>query len=156
MATTMTPKKQSKRSLLPKFRSEPLATLREEMEDLFARFWGDGGDGWFTNLAPSVDLAETAQAVEARLDLPGMKPEEIEIQIRGNVLTVSGERKEEEEEKGKTFHRIERRTGSFSRSVTLPSTVNEDEVAAEYRDGVLIVTMPKSEEAKAHKIPIKT
>jgi HSP20 family protein len=71
------------------------------------------------------------------------------------MLTVAGERKEEKEEKGKTFHRVERLYGNFSRSVTLPCSVNEEEVAAEYKDGVLTIKLPKAEEAKAHKIKVK-
>ncbi|MGI9327637.1 MAG: Hsp20/alpha crystallin family protein, partial [Pseudomonadales bacterium] len=81
---------------------------------------------------------------------------EIEIQLNGNVLTVSGERKEEQEEKGKTYHCVERRIGTFSRSMTLPCPVEEDEVAAAFKDGVLTITLPKTDEAKTRKIKIKT
>jgi HSP20 family protein len=102
-----------------------------------------------------LDLSETDTAVETKMDLPGVKPEEIEIQLNGNVLTVSGERKEEQEEKGKTYHRLERRVGNFSRSMTLPCPVEEDEVAASYKDGVLSITLPKTDEAKTRKIKIK-
>ncbi len=80
---------------------------------------------------------------------------EIDIQLNNNLLTVSGERKEEKEEKGRTLHRIERRVGSFSRSITLPCSVAADEAAAEYRDGVLKITLPKTEESKAQKIKVK-
>jgi HSP20 family protein len=71
------------------------------------------------------------------------------------VLTISGQRQEEKEEKGQTFHRIERRSGSFSRSVTLPTAVAEDKVDAQYKDGVLTVTMSKTEEARSRKIKVK-
>jgi HSP20 family protein len=136
-------------------RRAPLVVLRDEMDDLLSRFFG-GEDGWFAGrIVPTVDLAETDEAVLAKLDLPGVNPDEIDISISGNLLTVRGERKEEKEEKGKTFHRIERRTGAFSRSLTLPCAVNEDEVAAEYKDGVLAITLPKCEEAKSHKIKVK-
>ena len=136
----------------------PLAHgLREEMEELMSRFWGTEEDGWaLGRMTPSVDVTESEAALEARVDLPGVKPDEIDISLAGNLLTISGERKEEEEEKGKTYHRIERRSGSFSRCVSLPCAVQEDEVAAEYRDGVLIVTMPKTDEAKSHKIKVKS
>jgi HSP20 family protein len=127
------------------------------MDDLLSRFWGDEGEGWLAGrMAPSADLSETDTAIEVRVDLPGIKPSEIDIQLSGNVLTVSGERKEEKEEKGRTFHRVERRTGSFSRSITLPCAVQEQEVAAEYRDGVLAITLPKEEGAKARKIKVKS
>ena len=135
----------------------PLAHgFREEMEELMSRFWGNEEDrGAFGRLTPSVDITESDGALEARVDLPGVKPDEIDIQLSGNLLTISGERKEEEEDKGKTYHRIERRTGSFSRCVSLPCTVQEDEVAAEYRDGVLCITLPKTDEAKSRKIKVK-
>ena len=136
----------------------PLAHgLREEMEELRSRFWGAEDDGWsFGRMSPSVDIAETESAIEAHIDLPGVKPEEIDIHLAGNLLTISGERKEEEEEKGKTYHRVERRSGSFSRCVSLPCAVQEDEVVAEYRDGVLLITLPKTDEAKSHKIKVKS
>jgi HSP20 family protein len=114
-------------------------------------------DLWpFGRLSPSLDLSETEQAVEVRMDIPGVRANEVDIQIVGNMLTVSGRRKEEREEKNKTWHRIERREGSFSRSVMLPCPVKEEAVEARYKDGVLTVNMPKTEEAKARKIEVKT
>jgi HSP20 family protein len=89
------------------------------------------------------------------MDLPGIAAKDIDVQVSGNVLTVSGHREEEKEEKGRTFHRLERRYGDFSRSVILPCAVVEDEVAAEYHDGVLTIKLPKTEESKAHKIKVK-
>jgi HSP20 family protein len=133
-----------------------LPGLREEMEELLSRVWDEDGDGWFAGtMRPSVDLSETDKTVEVRMDVPGIKAEEIDVQINNNLLTVSGDRKEEREEKGKTYHRVERRTGSFSRSFALPCPVAEDEVVAEYRDGILTITMPKTEEAKSHRIKVK-
>ena len=127
-----------------------------DLEDLFARFWGDEGDSLLMQrLATSMDVAETEKAVEVRLDLPGANVEDIDIQIDGGVLTIRGERKEEEEDKKRQYHRIERRYGSFARSVTLPCSVREDEAAADYKDGVLTVVLPKAEEAQARKIKVK-
>ena len=146
-----------RRSLLPSVWREPRRGMLEEMENLIGRLWDEGDDGWAGGrTVPSIDIAETDAAVEAKLDLPGVSPKENDIQLNANVLTVSGERKEEKEEKGKTFHRLERRTGSFSRSISLPCPVAEDEVAAEYHDGVLTVTLPKTEDAKPRKIKVKT
>ena len=120
-------------------------------------FWNDGEEGWPSEaMATSVDLSETDKEIDVRIDIPGVKAEEIGIQIHGNLLTVSGERKEEKEEKGRTFHRIERTEGSFSRTLSLPCEVQESEIAATYKDGVLNITMPKAEEAKAHKVTVKT
>jgi HSP20 family protein len=132
--------------------------LRGDLGDLLSRFWGDEGDGsLMQGLAASMDVAETENAVEVRLDLPGAKAEDIDIQIDGGVLTIRGERKEEEEEKDeeRKYHRIERRYGSFARSITLPCGVREDEAAADYKDGVLKVVLPKAEEAQAKKIKVK-
>ena len=85
-----------------------------------------------------------------------MEAKDIDIQVHGNLLTISGEQKEEREEKGKTFHRVERRVGSFSRSVTLPCPVKEDAVDAQYKNGLLTVKLPKTDEAKAKKITVKS
>jgi HSP20 family protein len=126
------------------------------MNDLCARLVGDEDEGWFSEaMVPALDLSETDTAIEVRMDLPGITAKDIDIQISGNVLTVSGQREEEKEEKGTTFHRVERRYGSFSRSVTLPCAVVESEVAAEFHDGVLAIKLPKTEESKAHKIKVK-
>ena len=143
--------KEETRSLTSRLRRHPLTSLREELDDLYDRMFGSD-EGWSGGLA--LDLSETENTVEARLDLPGVDPEAIDIQINRNLLTISGERREEEEEKGRTYYRIERRSGAFSRTITLPSEVNEDEVAAEYKDGVLRITLPKAEEAKARKIKV--
>jgi HSP20 family protein len=106
-------------------------------------------------LSPPLDMSETDTAVRIRMDLPGVAPNEIDIQVSGNQLTVTGERKEESEEKGATFHRIERRTGQFSRSITLPCTVDEGKIDAMYQDGVLCISLPKSEESRPRHIKVK-
>jgi HSP20 family protein len=139
------------------WRRDPITALREEMNDLRARIFGEEEEGWLTStMIPSLDMSETDTAVEVRVDLPGITAKDVDVQVSGNVLTVSGHRQEEKEEKGRTYHRVERRCGSFSRSETLPCAVNESEVAAEYHDGVLTITMPKTEESKAHKIKVKS
>jgi HSP20 family protein len=135
---------------------EPFAALRDELSGFRSRFFEDDDEGWLAGIMkPSFDMAETDAALQVTMDVPGIDAKDIDIQVSGNLLTVSGERKEEEEEKGKTYHRIERHYGSFSRSITLPCAVNQDKVAAECHDGVLKVTLPKTEETKAHKIKIK-
>jgi HSP20 family protein len=144
------------RKVRPWFRRGPLEGIREEMEDLFSRTFGEGTDLFAVDrITPSLDLAETDGALEVRMDIPGMEAKDIDIQVNANVLTVSGERKEEREEKGKTYHRVERRVGAFSRSVTLPCPVKEDAVDAQYRSGILTIKLPKTEEAKARKITVK-
>lgn len=147
-------KTQKPRSLVTQFRQHPLATLREEVDDLMSHLVGE--DGWFSGrLVPLLDLSETDTAIQVTMDLPGVDPEEIDIHVSGNALNVRGECKAEKEEKGRRFLRVERSRGSFARTVTLPCTVVEDEVAAEYTDGVLTITLPKSEEAKSRRIPVK-
>jgi len=126
------------------------------MNDLRTRLFGDGAEEWSTGaMMPAIDVSETDTAVDVRMDVPGVTAKDIDIQVNGNLLTVSGERNEEKEEKGKTFHRIERSYGNFSRSITMPCAVAENEVAAEYNDGVLTIKLPKKEESKAHKIKVK-
>ena len=143
------------RSLFPWGR-DAFPNLRDEMHDLMSRFWEDEPDGWFSRaMKPSVDLSETDKTIEVQMDLPGVKAEEIDIQINNNLLTISGERKEETEDKGKTYHRVERRTGSFSRSFALPCSVAEDEVVAEYKEGILTITLPKTDEALTRKVKVK-
>jgi HSP20 family protein len=118
--------------------------------------WGDHEGSWWTgDVNPLVDLAETDKAFEIRMDVPGGEAKDFDIQVSGNVATIRGERREEKEEKGKTFHRVERRCGAFSRSLTLPGHVNEDEVAAEYANGVLTITLPKREDATPKKVSVK-
>jgi len=146
-----------RRSLSPWAGAGPIGRLRDEMENLLERFSGDGGELWPSGvLAPPMDFSESEFGLQVRMDLPGVDPKEIDIQVSGNQLTVSGERKEEQEEKGETYHRVERRTGRFSRSVTLPCPVDEDKIDASYRDGVLSISVPKREEAKGRRINVKT
>jgi HSP20 family protein len=134
----------------------PFQAIRQEVEDLVSQAFGEGEPWPLSRLyAPSLDLSETDTAVEVRLDLPGVKPDQVDVQVSANVLMISGERKEEKEEKGRAFHRIERRCGSFARSITLPCPVQEEKVEAQYRDGVLTITLPKTDEAKSHKVKIK-
>jgi HSP20 family protein len=135
---------------------DPFRIAREEMESLWSQLIGEPTERPFKGrMLPSLDLSETPNTLEVRMDMPGMKAEEIDIQLNNGILTMSGERKEEKEEKGKTFHHIEGRDGSFSRSVTLPAAVAEDKVDAQYHDGVLTITLQKTEEAKSRKIKVK-
>ena len=166
MSTTLM--KQEPRKVGNWFRQRPLGSIREEVQELMSRAFGEHVDVWpFERISPSLDLIETEGAlenivetlegaVEVRVDIPGMEAKDIDIQVNGNLMTVSGERKEEREEKGKTYHRVERRTGSFSRLVTLPCPVKEGAVEAQYKNGILTVTLPKTEECKSRKINVKT
>lgn len=136
---------------------DPWGMLRSDFDDLLHRWFSDGNESWLsTRLLPSLDLSENDKAIHVKMDLPGVDAKDIDIQINQQVLTVSGERKEEKEEKNETMHRVERRCGSFSRSVTLPCPVDETKVEAKMRDGILSVTLPKTAEAQARKIKVST
>lgn len=132
---------------------EPLAYLKREMDDLITRFSSDWMAKEFT---PAVDVTESDDAIDVTVDVPGMKAEDIHIEVAGSVLRIHGERKEEKEEKNKSFHRVERRWGSFARTIPLPCKVVDVKVDADYRDGVLHIHLPKTETAKAHKVKVKT
>lgn len=136
----------------------PIQALRREMEELMNRFWDGGAQQEFLpgSYMPTLDLSETDNAYEVHMDIPGMEAKDIDVQVHGNVVTLSGSRKEEKTEKGRTFHRVERRSGSFSRTLSLPCDIKEDEVAAEYTNGVLRVVLPKSEKEKARRIAVKS
>ena len=98
--------------------------------------------------APDVDITETDTAYLIKGEIPGVNKEDVKVNIENGVLTMSGERKQEKEEKGKKFHRIERSYGSFMRSFRLPDNIDESAVKAEFKDGMLNVTLPKSAQAK--------
>jgi HSP20 family protein len=114
-------------------------------------------EGWpaIEKFVPEANIAETEKAVEVTLELPGMKPEEIHIELHDGELWITGEKKEEKEEKGKTFHRIERRAGAFRRVLPMPAAVEEAKVEAAYNNGVLRITLPKTVEARRKEIPVK-
>ena len=121
------------------------------------RFSG-GDDGWLTmasSFLPTTDLVETEKQFEVTVDLPGLKPEEVKVELKNGELWISGKREEEKEEKGKTYHRIERRHGEFRRVLLLPSTINEEKIDAKFENGVLKITVPKSEEVKTKHIEVK-
>ena len=103
---------------------------------------------------PSVDVIESEDAIELKADLAGMEPADISIEVQDNVLTVSGERRFQEEVKEDKYYRIERRYGSFSRTLVLPRAVDEDGIKARYANGLLEVTVPKAAIAKPKKITV--
>lgn len=103
---------------------------------------------------PAVDVAETEEAIMLHVELPGMKLEEIDIELTGDTLTLRGERQRVREDQKDSFVRIERSFGRFQRSFTLATPVQNDKVSAAYRDGILEITLPKSEETKPRKIAV--
>ena len=127
----------------------PMELVLRNIAPEFDVFSGD------TEWAPQVDITEDGETIEVRTELPGMKRDDIEIDIANGVLSIKGEKREEEEEKKKTWHRREVRYGSFSRSFSLPTDVKTDEAKASYEDGVLKIVLPKEEKALHRKIQIE-
>ncbi len=107
------------------------------------------------NFVPPVDVYEDAEKLTLKLEVPGIRREDLDIQVEGRALTVKGERKFESEEKEENFHRIERRYGSFMRSFTLPPTINTEKVDASCAEGVLNITFAKKPEAQPKQIPVQ-
>jgi HSP20 family protein len=140
-------------------RWEPFRDLvsQERLNRLFgelARGFGEE-EGGTRAWAPAVDIFETDQNLVLKAELPGVDPKDVEIRVEDNTLYLKGERKFEKETKEENYHRVERVYGSFARSFSLPSSVDFDKTTAEYKDGILTVTMPKREEAKPKTIKIQ-
>lgn len=104
---------------------------------------------------PTVDISETEGEYLIKAELPEVKKEDVKVTVEDGVLTIQGERRQEKEEKGKKYHRVERSYGSFVRSFSLPDFVDEGAVKAEYKDGVLNLHLPKTEKAKPKAIDVK-
>jgi len=109
----------------------------------------------FADWAPAVDIQETDAAYSVKADLPDVKKEDIKIELHDGVLSIEGERRKTQEEKGKKFHRIERQYGQFVRRFVLPNEVDAAKVKAEFKDGVLNVQLPKSVNGKPKSVEIK-
>jgi HSP20 family protein len=134
-----------------------LSSLQTEMNRLFNTAFdtpGTGGNGGARRWTPAMDLVETDEHFVLRADLPGMTEADVSIELEDNVLTVSGERKAEHEEKREGFYRVERAFGTFSRALTLPRGIDPEAVNASFSNGVLEVRVPKPEQRKPRKITI--
>jgi HSP20 family protein len=133
---------------------QDMLSLREAMnqlmEESFVRPNGARGQGF----VPALDLSETKDGYLVEAAVPGLKPEDLEITLENNVLTIKGETRKESEDKQRNYHRVERRFGSFQRSITLPNTVKADAIKAELEQGVLKLEIPKAEEVKPRKIAV--
>lgn len=145
-----------------KTRMNPFREL-EEMEKRLSTIFGrqslrpDGEKEAMTmaEWSPLVDITEDEKEYLIKAEVPDVKKEDVKLTVQDNVLTISGERKTEKEEKGKRYHRVERTYGSFMRSFTLPEDADGSKVSAEYKDGMLNVHLPKSEKAKPKSIEVK-
>jgi HSP20 family protein len=150
--------------MLTKFKrqSEPievfggLSQLRRELDDIFElggpfRSFGLLEGSW----APLIDMSETKDQILVRAEIPGMKKEEIDVQVQNDTLIIQGERKRESEEKKENYRRVERSYGRFHRAIGLPSEVKADQIKATYKDGILDISLPKKEESKPKQIQVE-
>lgn len=136
--------------------TNPRFSLFRDFDELFRDFGAPVfDDNRQAGLVPAVDIVETEKAVELRLDLPGVDPEQIDVKLDGNLLTVTAERKNEKTAEGKGWIRQERAWGQFTRSFTLPNTLDGTKPEAAYKHGVLTVTLPKKEEVLPKTLKVK-
>ena len=133
-----------------------LARLHKDMDDLVTSFFG-GRPLLFTEreVWPAIDISEDENSITVRAEVPGCRAEDVDISVQGNILMITGEKRQEKEEKEADYHVVKRSYGSFLRSVQLPKEVQSDKISASYKNGILRITLPKSEEAKKKEIKIK-
>jgi HSP20 family protein len=132
------------------------SSLQEQINRLFNEtFERRTNEANLTAWAPAVDIYETEQSLVVKADLPDIKPEELDIRVENNILTIRGERKFEKQVNEDNYLRVERAYGSFSRSFSLANTVNVEAIQADYKNGVLTLTIPKREEAKPKQIKVR-
>ena len=132
-----------------------LRGLQDEMNRAFSEYFDETTEKGLTAITPAVDFVDTPEAIKVKVELPGVKKEDVDITLQKDILTIKGEKKLEKEEKGENRYYVERSYGTFSRVLTLPSSVKTDKVNAVFTDGVLEITMPKAEEEKARQVDIK-
>jgi HSP20 family protein len=143
----------------------PFGVMERRFEDLFRRPFSLMDPSWWPRLrmseaevlSPTVDIFEEGDDVVVKAELPGIKKEDISVDITDNTLVISGERKQEEKVEKKDYYRLERSYGSFSRTLRMPTEVKTDKAKANFKDGVLEIRVPKTEEAKqkGKKVPIE-
>ncbi len=139
----------------------PFAVLRHEMnrlfDNLFRGFEIEPFESRFGTFSPRVDVKESDKEIKVSAELPGMEDKDIEVSLSKDTLTIKGEKKEEKEDKGKDYYHMERSYGSFSRVVSLPNEVDTDKAQAQFKKGLLTVTLPKTAKAikETKKIPVK-
>lgn len=137
---------------------EPLY-LQSQMNQFFDNFFGRdflpesfrGSGRW----RPAVDVSESAEAITVKAELPGIEANDVNVSLTGDILSIKGEKRQEKEAQGKNYHRIERSHGTFERVIKLPVAVKPDDVEATFKNGVLVITLPKKEEAVAKSVQVK-
>lgn len=135
-----------------------LGTLQDRMNRLFEeshRGTQGGEPSPTTSWSPAADIHETENEIVVKAEVPGIERNEIELTLENSVLNLRGDRRFEKDTREENYHRIERSYGSFSRSFSIPAVVDETRIAADHKDGVLTITLPKTQKAKAKQIAIK-
>ena len=135
--------------------TDRLASLRDEVNRLFDFSWPSRDTGLFSGWSPTLDVFDDKDNLVVKAELPGMKKDEIEVSLHDGTLSIAGERKCENKFENAEVYRAERFVGRFQRSVSLPTPVASDKVSAQYKDGILTITLPKTEEAKPKQIDVK-
>jgi len=145
-------------AILPSIRRDrnELARLHSDMDDLIKTFFGDWTlPSYERRVWPPIDVADEENSICVRAEVPGCKAEDIDISVQGNTLTIRGEKKYSEEKKEKGYYHVETTYGSFRRDITLPSEVEPAKIEASCKDGILKVTLPKTEKVKPIKVKVK-
>jgi HSP20 family protein len=140
------------------WKDQEIDRMRRDMDRLFARLWDDFGIPRFPRIirrVPSLDLSETENNLIIRAEIPGINPEDLDISVTEDQLHIKGAMKQESVREGDTYHRVERRYGSFSRDVQLPCRVMKEDVEATYREGILTIVMPKCTPEPARPFRVK-
>jgi len=132
----------------------PLSTFQREMNRLWDSFFSEGAP-WQGEWAPTVDVSETEGSVVVKAEVPGMERDDIEVSLTGDTLTIQGEKKDERKESKGSYRLVERRYGTFSRTIPVPQGIEADKVTAEFKNGVLTINLPKTEETRTKKIQIQ-
>lgn len=135
-----------------------MMTMQSAMDRLFESAFGESIPGWSRGLAAdlALDVSENENEYVVKASLPGINPDDLEVTYNANTLTIRGETKAEEEKEGTRYHVRERRFGSFSRSINLPTSIQADAIQANYEAGVLTLRLPKAEEARPKRIQIRS
>lgn len=157
--TNLAPWKWNDTNRLARTGQDSLASLQRELGQLFEGFF-DGGPMHFANqglqMAPKLDVSETDKELHVTAELPGLKEEDINVEVTGDSLRIRGEKKDERDEKQHNFHRVERSFGMFERVVPLHIEVNREQVQATYKDGILTIVLPKAVTAPvSQKVTVK-
>lgn len=129
--------------------------VANEFENMVERFFGENGENsGDTVFAPRLDIAETEKSYEVTVDLPGVKPDDVKVEMHEDRLTIAGSRESVHEQKDRQFHRIERTSGAFSRTVLMPTNVDAEKISASYNDGVLHISLPKTAAHQPKRIKV--